>query len=149
MNYRITTFDDLHVGQTASFTKTITDADISHFVAITGDVNPLHVDGEFAKSTFFGQRIAHGMLTASFFSTLVGMHIPGFGAIYRSQTLEFLRPVHIGDTISAVFEVTAIDREANRIDIDCYLSNQRGEKVTTGKAVASLIREKTAKGAGA
>jgi acyl dehydratase len=87
--YRLTTFDDLSVGQKATFSKTITDADLSHFVAITGDVNPLHVDQEFAQQTFFGSRIAHGMLSASLFSTLVGMKLPGVGAIYRSQTLEF------------------------------------------------------------
>ena len=117
MPYRLTTFNDLSVGQQASFTKTITEADLSHFVAITGDVNPLHVDQEFAKDTFFGSRIAHGMLSASLFSTLVGMKLPGLGAIYRSQTLEFLKPVRIGDTITAIFEVESIDAAANQIEM--------------------------------
>lgn len=77
MTYKLTTFDDLKIGQKASLTKTITEEDLSHFIAITGDTNPLHVDESFAKQTFFGQRIAHGMLSASLFSTLVGMQIPG------------------------------------------------------------------------
>ncbi|HSH68379.1 MAG TPA: MaoC family dehydratase [Deferrisomatales bacterium] len=141
MPYRLTTFDDLSVGQQATFTKTITDADLSHFVAITGDVNPLHVDQEFAQTTFFGSRIAHGMLTASLFSTLVGMKLPGTGAIYRSQTLEFLKPVRIGDTITAIFEVMAIDEGANRIEIASWVENQRGETVIRGSTVASLIHQ--------
>ncbi len=88
MTYQLTTFNDLVVGQKAFLRKTITDADLSHFIAITGDLNPLHVDKLFAEQTFFGQRIAHGMLSASLFSTLVGMHLPGIGAIYKSQTLD-------------------------------------------------------------
>jgi len=118
----------------------VTEADISHFVAVTGDVNPLHVDGEFARRTFFGERIAHGMLSASLFSTLVGMVLPGVGAIYRSQTLEFLRPVKIGDTLTAVFEVESLDRDANRIEMRSWIDNQRGEIVVQGRAVASLMR---------
>ena len=96
MPYKLTRYEDLAVGQRASFTKTITDADLGHFVAITGDTNPLHVDEPYASQTFFGGRIAHGMLSASLFSTLVGLHLPGIGAIYRSQTLEFLR-AHIAE----------------------------------------------------
>ena len=140
MPYRLTTFGDLLVGQQATFTKTITEADLSHFVAITGDVNPLHVDQEFAQDTFFGGRIAHGMLAASLFSTLVGMKLPGLGAIYRSQTLEFLKPVRIGDTITAFFEVESIDETANRIEMASWIENQRGETVIRGRTVASLIR---------
>ena len=139
MPYQLTTFDDLRVGQQATFTKTITEADLSHFVAITGDVNPLHVDQEFAQGTFFGSRIAHGLLSASLFSTLVGMKLPGVGAIYRSQTLEFLKPVRIGDTITAIFEVESIDATANRIEIASRIENQRGETVICGRTVASLI----------
>ena len=141
MPYRLTTFDDLRVGQQATFTKTITDADLSHFVAITGDVNPLHVDQEFAQDSFFGSRIAHGMLSASLFSTLVGMKLPGTGAVYRSQTLEFLKPVRIGDTITAIFEVESIDATANRIEMASRIENQRGETVIRGQTVASLMRQ--------
>ena len=137
---RLTTFDDLHPGQEASFSKTITEADIAHFVALTGDVNPLHVDAEFARRTFFGERIAHGMLSASLFSTLVGMKLPGLGAIYRSQTLEFLKPVRIGDTLTARFRVDSVDRGANRIEIESWIENQRDEVVVRGRAVAGLLR---------
>jgi len=140
MQHRLTTFDDLFVGQRASLSKTVTDEDLSHFIAITGDVNPLHVEDEFARRTFFGERIAHGMLSASLFSTLVGMHLPGIGAIYRSQTLEFLRPVRLGDTLTAVFEVRTIDPGTNRIELASWIENQRGETVVTGTAVAGLIR---------
>ncbi len=137
---RLTTFDDLHPGQEASFSKTITEADIAHFVALTGDVNPLHVDAEFARRTFFGERIAHGMLSASLFSTLVGMKLPGLGAIYRSQTLEFLKPVRIGDTLTARFRVESVDPRANRIEIESWIENQRDEVVVRGRAVAGLLR---------
>ncbi len=140
MDYQLTTFDDLTVGQEASLSKTITEGDIEHFIAITGDTNPLHVDAEFARQTFFGKRIAHGMLSASLFSTLVGMHLPGTGAIYRSQSLEFLRPVNIGDTITAHFRITSIDREDERIEIESWIDNQHGERVIEGKTSASLLR---------
>ncbi|GAB4354179.1 MAG: MaoC family dehydratase [Gammaproteobacteria bacterium] len=140
MNYRLITFDELSVGQEAAFAKTITEADIAHFVAITGDTNPLHVDAEFARQTFFGERIAHGMLSAALFSTLVGLHLPGIGAIYRSQSLEFLRPVHIGDTLTARLRISAIDRDSERIELDSWIDNQRGERVIEGKSVASLLR---------
>ena len=120
--------------------KKITQADLSHFIAITGDKNPLHVDDSFAKQTFFGQKIAHGMLSASLFSTLVGMHLPGIGAIYKSQTLNFLRPVFIGDNLCAWFEITAIDPEAEIIEIRSWIENQDKEIVIEGKTVASLLR---------
>ncbi len=140
MPYKLTRYEDLEVGQRASITKTVTDADLGHFIAITGDINPLHVDEPFASQTFFGGRIAHGMLSASLFSTLVGLHLPGIGAIYRSQTLEFLRAVHVGDTLTAWFEVTAVDAAAERIDIDSWIENQHGQRVVEGRTVASLLR---------
>ncbi len=140
MSYKLTTFDDLKIGQKASLTKTITEEDLNHFIAITGDENPLHVDKAFAEQTFFGQRIAHGMLSASLFSTLVGMHIPGIGAIYKSQTLEFLLPVYIGDTLCAWFEIVAIDLENEEVVITSWIENQDGENVIEGEAVTSLLR---------
>ena len=140
MEYRLTTYDDLSVGQTAQLSKTITEDDIERFVKITGDVNPLHIDEQFAKRTFFKKRVVHGMLTASLFSTLVGMYLPGIGAIYRSQTLEFLRPVYVGDTVTASLEITKIDPEKEIIEIDAFIRNQEGAMVVKGKATASLIR---------
>lgn len=139
--YKLTGFDDLSVGQKAFLRKTITDADLSHFIAITGDMNPLHVDQPFAEQTFFGQRIAHGMLSAALFSTLVGMHIPGTGAIYKSQTLEFLRPVFIGDTLCAWFEIENIDRAKEEITIKSWIENQNGDVVIDGRAVTGLLRD--------
>lgn len=140
MEHRLTTFADLSVGQRASLSKTITDEDLAHFIAITGDVNPIHVEDDFARRTFFGERIAHGMLSAALFSTLVGMHLPGVGAIYRSQSLEFVRPVHIGDTLTAIFEIRAMDRSKNRIELASWIENQRREVVVQGTAVTGLIR---------
>ena len=140
MTYKLTTFDGLKIGQTVSLTKTITEEDLNHFIAITGDKNPLHIDESFAEQTFFGQRIAHGMLSASLFSTLVGMYIPGIGAIYKSQTLEFLLPVFIGDTLCAWFEIVAIDLDNEEIEIKSWIENQNGENVIEGKTVASLLR---------
>jgi 3-hydroxybutyryl-CoA dehydratase len=140
MNDKLTTFNDLKVGQTASLTKTITEEDLNHFIAITGDENPLHVDESFAEQTFFGQRIVHGMLSASLFSTLVGMHIPGIGAIYKSQTLKFLLPVFIGDTLCAWFEIVAIDPDNEEIKIKSWIENQDCKNVIEGKTVVSLLR---------
>lgn len=140
MEYTLTTYDDLTVGQTVHLSKTVTEDDIQCFIEITGDVNPLHIDEQFAKRTFFKKRVVHGMLTASLFSTLVGMYLPGIGAIYRSQTLEFLKPVYVGDTVTASFEITKIDPEEEIIEIDAFIQNQEGATVVKGKATAGLIR---------
>lgn len=134
------TIDDFEVGRHASFTKTFTEDDVRRFIEITGDVNPLHVDDEFASGTPFGRRILHGMLTASLFSTMVGMLLPGTGAIYRSQTIAFLRPVYIGDTITAHFVVRAVDREKHRLEIESWMENQNGERVIEGRCEAGLLR---------
>jgi len=136
----MSTIDDFAVGQRASFTKTFTDDDVQRFVAITGDVNPLHVDDAFAASTRFGGRVLHGMLTASLFSTMVGMFIPGTGAIYRSQTLNFLLPVHVGETVTAHFVIRSIERAKHRLTIDAWIENARGEMVIEGVCEAGLLR---------
>ena len=141
MDYKLATFDELKIGQKASFKKTITEKDLEHFIAITGDTNPLHVDESFAKKTFFDQRIAHGMLSASLFSTLVGMHIPGIGAIYKSQTLEFKLPVYIGDTLCAWFEIVSVSKQSEEVVIKSWIENQAGEIVIQGVTIASLIRK--------
>jgi acyl dehydratase len=142
--------DDFHPGQAASFTKTFTDADVQRFIDITGDVNPLHVDDAFAASTQFGRRVIQGMLTASLFSTMVGMLLPGTGAIYRSQTLTFLRAVHVGDTVTAHFVVRSVDRDKHRLTIDAWIENQAGERVVEGVCEAGLLRRaaERAKGEG-
>ena len=132
--------EDFTVGQRASFTKTFTDEDVRRFVEITGDTNPLHVDDAFAATTTFGRRVLHGMLSASIFSTMVGMHLPGTGAIYRSQTLRFLRPTFVGDTLTAHFVVRSVDRERRRLEIDAWIENARGERVIEGTCEAGLLR---------
>jgi 3-hydroxybutyryl-CoA dehydratase len=137
---QLCTFDDLHVGQSGSVSRTVSEADILLFTAVSGDNNPLHSDEEFARRTFFGGRIAHGMLTASLLSTAVGMVLPGTGAIYRSQTLEFLKPVRAGDTLTAHVTVDDLDREQNRVVMTTWIDNQRGERVLQGHAVMALVR---------
>ena len=132
--------DDFAPGQHAEFTKTFTDDDVRRFVEITGDVNPLHVDETFAARTRFGRRVLHGMLTASIFSTMVGMLLPGTGAIYRSQTLAFLRPVYVGDTVTAHFVVRAVDRARHRLEIEAWIENAAGERVVEGTCEAGLLR---------
>ncbi|HEY8132349.1 MAG TPA: MaoC family dehydratase, partial [Thermoanaerobaculia bacterium] len=108
--------EDFQVGQHVTFTKKFTEEDMRHFIEITGDVNPLHVDEEFARKTKFGHRVLQGMLTASIFSTMVGMLLPGAGAIYRSQTLEFLLPVYLDETVTAHFVVRSIDHAKHRLE---------------------------------
>ena len=134
------TIDDFHPGQHVMLSKTFTEDDVRRFIEITGDVNPLHVDDDFARCTRFGRRVLHGMLTASIFSTMVGMLLPGTGAIYRSQTLNFLRPVHSGDTVTAHFVVRSIDRAKHRLEIDAWIENAEGERVIEGVCEAGLLR---------
>src|ERR1035437_4645693 len=102
-------FEDLAVGQTASLGKTITEADILMYAAVSTDTNPLHLNAEAAKASIFGERIAHGMLSAGLISAVLGTTLPGPGTIYLGQTLRFRRPVKIGDTVTATVEVTALD----------------------------------------
>ena len=132
--------EDFEVGQHASFRKTFTDEDVRRFIEITGDTNPLHVDDEFASQTQFGRRVIHGMLAASLFSTMVGMMLPGTGAIYRAQTLRFLLPVHPGDTVTAHFVVRSVDRARHRLEIDAWIENESGQRVIEGTCEAGLLR---------
>jgi 3-hydroxybutyryl-CoA dehydratase len=136
----IARIEDFQIGQHVTFTKTFTEEDMQRFVEISGDVNPLHVDDAFARKTKFGRRVLQGMLTASILSTMVGMLLPGTGAIYRSQTLNFLLPVYLGDTVTAHFVVRAIDREKHRLTIDSWIENAAGERVIEGTCEAGLLR---------
>lgn len=104
----ITMFEDMAVGMTASFAKTVTDADLVLFVGVSGDTNPVHLDEDYAEGTQFKGRVAHGALTASFISTALGTQLPGPGSIYVAQTLKFKAPVHVGDTVTAFVEVTSL-----------------------------------------
>ena len=107
-------FEDLSIGQTASLAKTITEADILLYSAVSMDTNPLHLDAEFAKNSLFGQRIAHGMLSAGLISAVLGTRLPGPGAIYMRQSLRFAAPVKIGQTVKATVEVTSLNPEKAR-----------------------------------
>ena len=133
--------DDFEPGQHVTLRKTFTEEDVRRFIEITGDVNPLHVDEAFAARTRFGRRVLHGMLTASILSTMVGMLLPGTGAVYRSQTIAFLRPVHVGDTVTAHFVVRAVDRVRHRLQIDSWIENEAGERVLEGACEAGLLRD--------
>lgn len=132
--------DEIEVGLTKSVSKTITETDIYNYAGIIGDFNPVHVNEEYAKTTRFGERIAHGMLTASFISTIVGMCIPGADAIYLGQTLRFELPVKIGDTIKAVGEVIEKNPKNGIIVMKTTIYNQRGEVVISGEATAMATK---------
>ncbi len=122
-------------GQRASFTKTVTEADVYAFAGITGDFNPLHVDAEYARRSRFGERIAHGMLTAGLISTVLGMRLPGPGGIYLSQSLKFLKPVKFGDTVTATVEVVSYRTEKHVLTLHTGCTNQRGDAVAEGESV--------------
>ena len=107
-------FEDLHIGQSASLAKTITEADILMYSAVSLDTNPVHIDAEAAKASIFGERIAHGMLSAGLISALLGTRLPGPGTLYMRQTLRFAAPVKIGATVKANVEVTALNPEKKR-----------------------------------
>jgi 3-hydroxybutyryl-CoA dehydratase len=136
----LTRFDDLVVGQRAAYTRTFSAADIAAFSALSGDSNPLHGDADFARRTFFGGPIAHGLLSSSLISTIIGTLLPGTGAIYRSQTLTFLAAVRPGDTLTAWGEIQALDPTGNRIHLATWIENQAGTRVIEGRAEVSLIR---------
>lgn len=128
------TIHELKIGDSASFAKTITDADVKTFAGVSGDFNPVHINEEFAKDSMFGQRIAHGMLGASLFSTVLGTQLPGEGAIYLGQELKFTKPVFLGDTITATATVSELNVEKNRVIMETVATNQRGEVVIKGQA---------------
>lgn len=131
MRYEIA---DLYVGQSAEFTKTITESDVYLFAGITGAQNPIQVNDVYAKKTRFGERIAHGMLSSSLISTVIGTKLPGNGTIYVQQKIEFKAPVFFGDTISAIVEVTDIFLDKNRVRLRTFCKNQNDEIVLDGFA---------------
>ncbi|MBX9014731.1 MaoC family dehydratase, partial [Citrobacter werkmanii] len=103
--------EEIEVGMSASYTQTITDADIKAFAGVSGDHNPVHVSDTYASESRFGKRIAHGLISAGFFSALFGTRLPGYGCVYASQTLNFKYPVFIGDTVLATVTVKSVDIE--------------------------------------
>ena len=127
--------DQLKVGDSASFAKTVSESDIYLYAGITGDFNPAHVNETYAKGTFFKTRIAHGMLTAGFISAILANQLPGPGTIYLKQELSFLAPVHIGDTITAGIEIIELITDKNRVRLKTTCTNQDGLVVLSGEAM--------------
>jgi 3-hydroxybutyryl-CoA dehydratase len=125
----------LQVGDTDSLTKTITDDDIHAFADLTGDHNPVHLDDDFAKTTRFGRRIAHGMLSAGLISAVLANKLPGTGTLYLSQSLAFVAPVYPGDTITARVTVAKIREDKPIVTLETVCTNQRDEPVIRGEAV--------------
>jgi 3-hydroxybutyryl-CoA dehydratase len=136
MNYCM---EDLALGLSAEYRKTITETDVVLFAGISGDNNPMHIDEEYAAKTRFEGRIAHGMLSASLISTVIGTRLPGAGAIYMGQNLKFLKPVKIGDTVTALVTVLELFQEKQRVRLmtECWV---RGEKVIDGDALVWVPR---------
>ena len=131
------TIDQIHVGDAAEISKTISETDIYLYAGITGDFNPAHVNEEYAKKTFFKTRIAHGMLLGGFISAVLANQLPGPGTIYMKQELSFLAPVRIGDTITARVEVIEAVTEKNRVRLKTTCTNQEGKLVMDGEAMVS------------
>ncbi|MGQ4911530.1 MAG: MaoC family dehydratase [Candidatus Thorarchaeota archaeon] len=136
---RVTKYSDLRIGQSAEVVHTITESDIQTFGDLSGDYNPLHFDEEWASKTIFEGRIAHGLLTATFLSTAIGMKLPGPGAIYMSQSMKFLGPVRIGDTIVARVEIVSMNDERRRVTLRTTCTNQNGEIVLDGEALVKIM----------
>ena len=128
------TINEMKIGDSASFTKTVTDTDVYMFAGITVDFNPAHVNQVEAEKGMFGKRIAPGMLSAGFISAVLGTMLPGPGTIYMGQELRFTKPVAIGDTITATVTVAEMIIEKNRVILDTVCTNQNGEIVIKGKA---------------
>ena len=126
---------EFKVGDTASISKTISEADIVAFSEISGDHNPLHLDAEFAARSRFGRRIAHGALVSSLISNVIGNSLPGQGSIYLSSSLKFRAPTFIDDTITATVTISSIREDKPIYVLECVCSNQHGEIVCQGESV--------------
>lgn len=128
------TISEMKLGDSASFTKTVSEHDVYTYAGVSGDFNPAHVNEVEAQKGMFGKRIAHGMLSAGFISTVLGTQLPGPGTIYMGQELRFTKPVFFGDTITATVTVAELIPEKNRAILDTVCTNQNGEVVIKGKA---------------
>jgi acyl dehydratase len=136
------TFDEIEVGDSVGLERTLTWRDIELFAVMSGDVNPAHVDEEYARSDIFHGIVAHGMWGASLISALLGTRLPGPGTIYLEQTLRFRHPITIGDTITVSVSVASKDQTSHRVVLDCRCVNQRGETVIDGTAKVLAPMEK-------
>ena len=136
---KTTKYADLSIGQSAEVTHTVTEEDVQTFGDLSGDYNPVHFNEEWAKNTMFKGRIAHGLLSASYISTVIGMKLPGPGTIYLGQSMKFMRPVRVGDTITAKVEVAALNDEKKRVTLKTICTNQNDEVVIDGEALIMLM----------
>ena len=134
------TIEELQVGDTAKFSKTVSESDVYLFAGVTGDLNPAHVNEAYAQETFFKTRIVHGMLSASFISTVIGTMLPGPGTVYMRQEVRFLAPVKFGDTVTAIVEVAEIIAEKKQVRLKTYCINQENTTVVDGEALVSPPR---------
>ena len=127
-------FDDINVGDTATYSRLVTSREVQLFAAVSGDHNPVHLDPDYAANTQFGECIAHGMLTGAFVSAAIAMELPGPGSIYLGQTLKFRAPVMLGDTLTVTLTVTEKHASKPWVTLDCKVTNQDGKKVAMGEA---------------
>ncbi len=134
------TIGDFSVGDSFAFKRVVSDADVRAFAQVSGDHNPIHLDDEYAKSTRFGGRIAHGALLVAFISKVLGMDLPGLGAVYLSQAIEFLKPVYVGDEIEVRVRVDQVDREQRVLSISNEITSSRGHAVARGLSKIKLPR---------
>ena len=136
------TFDEIKLGETASLVRKLTYKDIELFAIMSGDINPAHVDQTFANSNSFHKIVAHGMWGAALISTVFGTQLPGPGAIYVDQSLHFVRPVGLGDTITVTVTATKKIERTHRVIFECRVSNQHAEEVISGTAEVIAPTEK-------
>ncbi len=138
------TVQEINVGDTASFNKSVAEYDVYSMAGTIGDFNPAHINSVYASETSYGKIIAHGILSIGFISNVLGTQLPGPGSIYIHQTCEFKKPVFIGDTITATVEVTKKDETKNRVWLRTYCTNQRDELVVDGEAIMMPVKKKPA-----
>lgn len=132
---------DIKVGLTHSFEAEIDEASMHNFLKISGDNNPMHIDSEYAKLRGMADKVVYGMLTSSFYSTLVGVYLPGKYALLHSIDIQFSKPVFIGDKLFVVGEVSAINEIFRQIEVKAYILNQNGEKISRAKIKIGLVNE--------
>ena len=137
---KVTKYSDIKMGQSAEVVHKVTEEDIKTFGDLSGDYNPIHFNEEWAKTTMFEGRIAHGIPTAAYISTAIGMHLPGPGTVYMSPSMRFLGPVRIGDTITARVEVVKLNDEKQRVTLQTTCTNQDGKVVLDGEALVTLMK---------
>lgn len=136
------TFDEITIGERCERTRTVNGQDLILFAAVSGDLNPVHLDAEYAATTPFKGQIAHGMFTGALVSAALAMNLPGPGTVYLGQTLSFRRPVKVGDTLTVILEVTDKHERKNIVTLACTVTNQDGKVVANGEATVMAPAEK-------